>query len=96
MKLKPIGNHLIVKAVEPETKTASGIFIPDTANKERPEKGEVLAVGPGLLLETGARRQMDVAVGQVVVFKKYAPDEIKIDGVTYLIISDSDVMAIVE
>lgn len=96
MNLKPVGNHIIVKALDNETKTATGIIIPDTANQERPEKGEVLAIGPGKVLENGQVRPIEVSVGQEVVFKKYGPDEIKIDGETYLIISADDVMAIIE
>lgn len=95
MNLKPIGSNIIVKAIDAEKTTAAGIIIPDTADKERPEKGEVLAVGPGRVLENGQRQQMDVQVGQKVVFKKYAPDEVKVDGETYLVIGADDVIAII-
>jgi chaperonin GroES len=93
MKLHPIGGHLIVKPADAERATASGIIIPDTAQKERPERGEVIAMGPGKLLENGKREEMEVAVGDTVLFKKYAPDEVEVDGETYLIIEASDVMA---
>jgi len=73
-----------------------GIIIPDTADKERPERGEVIAVGPGRELENGNRSSMPVAVGQIVLFKKYSPDEIKVEGEEFLVITLSDVMAIVE
>ncbi|OGL63423.1 co-chaperone GroES [Candidatus Uhrbacteria bacterium RIFCSPHIGHO2_02_FULL_47_44] len=96
MKLTPINDHLIVKAVKAVQTTASGIIIPDTADKERPERGEVIAVGPGRELENGNRSSMPVAVGQIVLFKKYAPDEIKVEGEEFLVITLSDVMAIVE
>jgi chaperonin GroES len=96
MNLKPIGDHIIVKFGAKESTTASGIIIPDTAQKERSETGEVLAVGPGRTLENGSRRVIEVNAGQTIVFKKYAPDEIEIDGEKYLIITADDVMAIVE
>lgn len=96
MKLIPVGDHLIVKAVKAETISPSGIIIPETVDKERPERGEVIAVGPGRTLENGTKSEMPVMVGQVVMFKKYAPDEIKIDGQEFLVITMGDVMAIVE
>lgn len=96
MQLKPIGDHLIVKPVSAETVSKSGIIIPDTVSKERPERGEVIAVGPGRLLENGVRSEMTVNVGQQVVFKKYSPDEIKVDGVEFLVIRMEDVMAVLE
>lgn len=96
MKLRPIGDHIVVKALPAETKSASGIIIPETSDKKRPERGEVIAVGNGHVLENGTRSPMDVKPGDNVVFKKYAPDEVKIDGIEYLIISMGDVMAIVE
>ena len=95
MKLKPVSDHIILKAVEKEKTTASGIIIPETADKERPEKGEVIAVGPGKILENGDRQQIEIKVGDTVIFKKYAPDEVKIDGEEYLVIRESDVVAIV-
>ena len=96
MQLKPVSDHIVLKSVEQETKTASGIIIPDTVDKERPEKGEVVAIGPGKVLENGQRASMEVQVGNTIVFKKYAPDEVKVDGVTYLVIRAEDVMAIIE
>lgn len=96
MQLRPIGDHLIVKAISKEEVSASGIIIPDTVDKERPERGEVIAVGPGKTLENGSRSTMDVTVGNKVVFKKYAPDEVKIDGVDYLVIRMDDVVAVIE
>lgn len=96
MQLKPVSDHIILKVVEKETTTASGIIIPDTIDKERPEKGTVISVGPGALLENGTRRSMEIKVGDTVIFKKYAPDEVEVDNEKYLVIRESDVMAIVE
>ncbi len=96
MKLTPVSDHIIVKAVQKEETSAAGIIIPETVDKERAERGEVIAVGPGRALESGARSSMDVQVGQTVLFKKYAPDEVKVDGNEYLIIRMDDVMAIAE
>lgn len=96
MKLKPLGDHLVVKAIEDDQVTKLGIVLPDTASKEKPEKGEIIAVGPGKFLESGQRATPSVKVGDKVIFKKYAPDEIKVDGVEYLVISESDVMAVLE
>ncbi len=96
MKLRPLGDRLIVKAAAKEEVTKLGIILPDTADKERPEQGEVIAVGPGRLLDNGSRAPMSVAVGNKVVFKKYSPDEVKIEGVEHLVISESDVLAVLE
>jgi chaperonin GroES len=79
-----------------ETETASGIVIPDTVDKDRPEKGEVIAVGPGKLMKDGSRAEMEVKVGDKVVFKKYGPDEVKDGDETLLVIEESDIIAIVE
>lgn len=96
MKLTPVGDHIIVKAIKEERLSPSGIIIPETVNKERPERGEVIAVGPGRELENGNKSVMSVSVGQTVLFKKYSPDEIKIDEVELLVIKMEDVMAVVE
>ena len=96
MKLTTVGDHLIVKAIKAEHVSPSGIIIPETVDKERPERGEIIAVGPGRELENGTKTSMSVQVGQVVLFKKYAPDEIKIDGKEFLVIRMEDVIAIVE
>ncbi len=96
MKLTPVSDHLVVKPVTAEEKSAAGIIIPDTVSKERPERGEVISVGPGRELENGSRSTMDVKPGQVVLFKKYAPDEVKVNGEEFLIIRMEDVMAIIE
>lgn len=96
MALRPVGDHLIVKPLAKEELSASGIIIPDTAEKQRPERGEIIAAGPGRTLENGQRSVMEAKVGDKVVFKKYAPDEFKIDGVEYLVIKSDDVMAVIE
>lgn len=94
--LRPLGDRLIVKALTKEEKTASGIILPDTADKERPEQGEVIAAGPGRLLDNGSLAPMTVRIGNKIVFKKYSPDEVKIDDDEVLVISESDVLAIIE
>lgn len=101
MNLKPLGNHIILTVAEKETTTALGIIIPDTADKERPERGTVIAVGPGKVLENGSRQAVDVKPGDEIVFKKYAPDEIELKdalGMTqkYLVVNADEVMAIIE
>ena len=95
MKLKPLSNKVILEPVSSEEKTKGGIIIPDTINKEKPEQGKVLAVGPGKLLENGQRSKMDMKVGDTVIFSKYSPSEIKLDGKEYLVVSDEDILAIV-
>lgn len=94
--LKPLHDHLVVKAISDEQATKAGIILPDTVDKERSEKGEVIAAGPGKLSQSGERMPMTVAVGDKVLFKKYSPDEIKLDGEEYLIIAESDVLAVIE
>lgn len=95
MKLQPLGDRVVVKAQEEdEARTPSGLVIPDTA-KEKPQFGEVLAVGPGALSEDGDRMPMDVSVGDVVVYSKFGGTEIKVEGQEYLILSSRDLLAIV-
>ncbi len=95
LKLKPLGDRLVIKPLEGEDVTPSGIVLPETA-KEKPQKGEVLAVGPGARDEDGKRIAMDVKVKDKVLFAKYAGTEIKIDGEKVLILRESDILAIVE
>ena len=92
MKLKPLGDRLIVKAVEEEETTASGIVLPDTA-KEKPQKGKVLAVGDGKLDDNGQRLPLDVSEGDEVLYSKYGGTEIKIGADDVLILRESDVLA---
>lgn len=94
--LKPLSHNVIVKAIAEDKTTSSGIVLPDTMDKERSERGEVIAVGPGKMLDNGQRAPMSVSVGQKVLFKKYSPDEFKIDNVEYLVISESDILAVIE
>lgn len=94
--LKPIGDHVIVRGLTKEEVTKSGLILPDTVDKERPERGEVIAVGPGKILKNGSRSAMDVKVGDKVVFKKYAADEIKIDDQEYLVIRMDEIVAVIE
>ena len=96
MKLKPLGDHIIVKPIVQNEITKSGIVLPETVDKEKPEKGEVVAVGSGKLLDNGQKASLTVKVGDKVMFKKYSPDEVKVDGVEYLIISEGDILAILE
>ena len=96
MKLKPLHDNVVVKPMSVEETTASGIFLPDNANKEKPEKGEVLAVGPGKIMDNGQLKPMNVKVGDKVMFKKYSPDEIKIEDQEYLLISESDILGVLE
>ena len=96
MKLKPLGDNIIVKGLSKEETTKSGIILPDTIDKEKPEQGEVLAVGPGKMLDNGSRAPMEVKVGNKVLFKKYGPDDFKIDGEEVLVLSQSDVIAVIE
>ncbi|MEW6569206.1 MAG: co-chaperone GroES [Chloroflexota bacterium] len=95
LKLKPLGDRLVVKPLEGEEVTPGGIVLPETA-KEKPQKGEVMAVGPGARDEEGKRIKMDVAVKDKVLFAKYAGTEIKIDGDKLLILRESDILAILE
>jgi chaperonin GroES len=94
--LKPLNDHVIVKPLAETEAAVAGIILPDTASKERPEKGEVIAVGPGKVLENGMRAQMSVRVGDKVMFKKYSPDEIKIDGKEYLVLQENEILAVIE
>ncbi|MFA6383692.1 MAG: co-chaperone GroES [Parcubacteria group bacterium] len=96
MNLKPLHDNVVVKAIAADEVTKSGIVIPETIDKEKPEKGEIIAVGPGKLLENGQRASMSVKIGDKVIFKKYSPDEIKVDEVEYLVISEGDIIAILE
>ncbi|MBT9176732.1 MAG: 10 kDa chaperonin [Firmicutes bacterium] len=94
MKLQPLADRVVVKALNREEKTKSGIVLPDTA-KEKPQEGEVLAIGTGKVGDDGKRIPLEVKVGDRVVYSKYGGTEIKIDGVEYLILKESDVLAIV-
>jgi chaperonin GroES len=95
MKLKPLGDRLVVKVLTQEEKTKGGIVIPDTA-KEKPQEGDVLAIGSGKVLENGQRLPLEVKTGDKILFSKYGGTEVKIDGEELLILSERDVLAILE
>ena len=95
LKLKPLGNRLVIEPVEQEEITAGGIVLPETA-KEKPQKGKVISAGPGDRDENGKRIPMDVKEGDTVLFAKYAGTEIKMDGKKLLILRETDLLAIVE
>lgn len=92
VKLQPLADRLVVRPIEAEEKTKAGIYLPDTA-KEKPQEGEVVAVGPGRLSEDGKRIAMDVKVGDIVVYAKYGGTEIKIDEEEYMILREGDILA---
>ena len=95
MKLRPLQDRIIVKRVEEETKTAGGLFIPETA-KEKPQQGEIVAVGNGKKTEDGKVLPLDVKVGDKVLFGKYAGTEIKVEGEEFLMMREDDILAVVE
>jgi chaperonin GroES len=94
-KLRPLGDRVWVEPIEGEEMTASGIVLPETA-KEKPQEGKVLAVGPGVRNDKGERQPLDVEIGDRVLFAKYAGTEIKQEGTKYLIMRESDILAIVK
>ena len=95
MQLKPLGDRVVIKPLAAEEKTASGIVLPDTA-KEKPQEGEIIAVGSGKLLENGQRIALDVKAGDRIIYSKYAGTEFKIEGEEHLILNERDILAVVE
>ncbi len=95
MRIKPLGDRVVVKVLPNEETTKSGIVIPDTA-KEKPQEGEVVAVGSGRILENGQRVELEVSVGDRVFYSKYSGNEIKLDGEEYLILNERDILGIVQ
>lgn len=93
--LKPLGDRIVIKVVEDTEQTSGGIFIPDSA-KEKPQKGEVVAVGEGKMNDKGEREPMDVKVGETILYAKYAGTDIKMDGVEYKILSIKDALAVIQ
>jgi chaperonin GroES len=91
-KLQPLGDRVLVKPIEKEEKTKSGIYLPDTA-KEKPQEGEIIGVGPGKYDEAGKRIPMDLKVGDIVIYAKYGGTEIKVDDVELMILRESDILA---
>ena len=96
MNFKPLSNRVFLEPLEEEKTTKSGIVLPDSAEKEKPIKGKVIATGPGKVSEKGERVPMSVKVGDKVLFKKYGPDEIELDGKKYLVGDEDDILAILE
>ncbi len=95
MKIQPLSNHVFIEPLAEEKATKSGIVIPDTADKEKPIKGKIFAVGPGKLNDKGERIAMSVKEGDTVMFKKYGPDEVEIDGKKYLVGDEDDIVAVI-
>ncbi len=95
MNLKPLGDRIVVKVLEADEKTASGIVIPEKA-KEKPQEGKVVAVGSGKILDNGTKLEMELKVGDKVLYSKYAGTEVKVKGEEYLILRQDDVFALVE
>ena len=93
--LKPLGDRIVIKVIEDTEQTSGGIFIPDSA-KEKPQKGEVVAVGEGKMNDKGEREPMDVKVGDIVLYAKYSGTDVKFDGVEYKILSAKDALAVIE
>ena len=94
MTIKPLHDNVAIEPMKTNKTTVSGIVLPDNVDKGRPEQGTIVAVGPGKILDNGAIAKMSVKIGDKVVFKKYTPDEIEIDGKTYLVMNESDILAI--
>lgn len=94
MNLKPLADRVVVEVLEEKEKSVGGIVLPDTA-KEKPQEGKVVAVGPGKILDNGEKRPLEVKVGDRVIFSKYAGTEVKVDDKEYLIMKESDILAIV-
>jgi chaperonin GroES len=95
MQLKPMGDRVLVKVLEPREEKRGGIIIPDTA-KEKPQEGEVIAVGPGKMDNQGKRHAMNVKVGDKVLYGKYSGNEVKIDGVEFMIMNEDDIYGVIE
>ena len=95
MNLKPLGDRVVVEPIESEEQTTTGIFLPETA-KEKPQQGKVVAAGPGSRKDTGERIEMEVEVGDTVLYARYAGTSIKLEGQEYLILKETDILAVVE
>jgi len=94
--LQPLADRIIVQQKNPETKSASGLIIPDSGSKEKPHQGTVIAVGPGRIGDDGKKIPISVAVGDAIIFSKYTPDEVEIDSVKYLIMREDSVLAVIK
>lgn len=96
MQIKPLADHVVIEASPQEEKTESGIFLPETAEKEKPEQGKVIAVGPGKMLSSGQRVSPEVRQGDTVIFTKFGPNKVKVEDKEYLIAKEEDILAILE
>ena len=96
MNIKPLADYILIEPIKEEEKTSSGILLPETADKERPEQGKVIAVGPGKRDKSGKIIPVDIKVGQKILFTKYGPNEIKVDDKEYLIAKQEDILAVIE
>jgi len=96
MQIKPLADHVLIEPLKQEEKTKSGILLPETVEKERPEQGKIIAVGSGKRAEDGRIVPLEVKVGDVVLFTKYGPNEVKVDDKEYLIAKEDDILAILE
>jgi len=96
MNIKPLSDHILIEPIKEEEKTSAGIFLPETAEKEKSEQGKVVATGPGKKTDEGKIIPLSVKPGDRVLFQKYGPNEIKIDGKEYLIAREEDILAIIE
>ena len=96
MEIKPLSDHVLIESISQEEKTKAGILLPQTAEKEKPEQGKVIAVGPGRRLSSGKRIPMEVKKGDTVLFTKYGPSEIKVGDKDYLIAKEEDILAILQ
>ncbi len=96
MIIKPLSDHIVIEVSKKEEKTESGILLPETAEKERPEQGRVVAVGPGKARSSGQRIPLEVKVGDTVLFTKYGPNEVKVGDKEYLVAKEEDILAIID
>ncbi|MDP9212121.1 MAG: co-chaperone GroES [bacterium] len=96
MDISPLGDRVVIEAIEEDTTSAAGIVIPETADKDKPQKGKVLAVGPGKVGDDNERITPEVKVGDVVLFTQYGPSEFKVEGKEVLIASESDILAVLK
>jgi chaperonin GroES len=96
MQIKPIRDHILIEPIKEEEKTKAGIFLPDTVSKEKSEQGKVIAIGQGKKTDDGKIIPLSIKPGDTVLFSKYGPTEIKVDGKEYLIATESDILAIIE
>jgi len=95
MNIQPLADRILIKPMSPKEEVKSGIFLPDTVEKEKSEQGKVIAVGSGKVLENGSRQPLEIKKGDIVLFSKYGPSEIEIDGEDYLIAKEDEILAIV-